>query len=67
MKANKITAISTTMLAFSTFLGVLLALMSYLSNFLGATSYQIFLYGIIYIDSNILFLYILKRKGVFNE
>lgn len=64
MNSNKLLALSTTSLAFSTFLGVLLTLMSYLSNILKTNIYQLFLYAIIYIDSNLLFLYILKRKGV---
>jgi len=64
MNVNKIMAISTTMLSFTTFLGVLFALLYYLYLILSANVYQIILYEIIYIDINLTFLYYLKRRGL---
>jgi len=53
---------SNAMLAFSTFLGVLFALLYYLYLILGANLYQLILYAIIYIDLNLLFLYYINQK-----
>lgn len=57
--------ISTAMIAFSTFLGVLFALIYYLYLILEVTFIEIIMYTIIYIDLNLLFLYMLKRGGAF--
>jgi len=64
MDSSELLAVSTAMLSFSTFLGVLFALLYYLYLILKADIYQIILYAIIYIDVNLIFLYYLKRGGL---
>ena len=64
---EKFIDISTAMISFSTFLGVLFALLYYLYLILNVNFYQMTLYAIIYIDLNLMFLYYLKRRGIKNE
>jgi hypothetical protein len=62
MNENQLIAFGTMMLALSTFLGVLIAFVSFLYTILELNILQIFLYGIIYIDINLLLLYYIKIK-----
>ena len=59
---KKLTAISTSFLAFSSFLGVLFAMVYYLFQIKNFTISQAVLGVIIYIDINLLFLYTLKTR-----
>ncbi len=61
MKYEKINAIATCSIAFSTFLGVLAAIIYYLYQIKETNLVEVILWGIVYIDVNLLFLYILKR------
>ena len=61
MEPNKLIGISTAMLAFSTFLGIMIASLYYIYQIKHMGSFEIFIYTIIYIDLNLTFLYILKR------
>ena len=61
MSINKIVAISTTMLAFTTFLGVLFALLYYFYQFKNIKFLEATLISEIYILFNLTFLYIIKR------
>jgi len=54
--------VSTAMISFSTFLGVLFALLYYLYLILEINIIQTIIYAIIYIDINLLFLYYLKKR-----
>ena len=67
MKSVELTAIATIMIAFSTFLGVLFAGAYYLLSVGRITFLGAIVYAIIYIDINLLFLYMLKRGKIFNE
>lgn len=60
MNSEKVMATSTAMVAFSTFLGVLFALLYYLYLILNVNIYEAVLYATIYIDLNLTFLYILR-------
>lgn len=62
MNINKVMATSTAMLAFSTFLGILIASLYYIYQIKQIDSFGMFIYVIIYIDLNLIFLYILKRQ-----
>ena len=66
MDYNKINMIATSMIAFSTFLGVLFAMVYYLYLIIKVNFFEVIIGGIIYIDINLIFLYILKR-GIENE
>jgi len=57
----KIMEIATSMIAFSTFLGVLTAIISYINQVRGINLLEIILYTVIYISVNLLFLYVLVR------
>ncbi len=65
MESSKLSAIGTSVIAFSTFLGVLFALIYYLYLIINVTFLGASLGGIVYIDINLLFLYVLKKRGVF--
>ncbi len=64
MDYNKLTAIATSMIAFSTFLGVLFAMIYYLYLIINVTFLEALFGGIVYIDVNLLFLYVIKRGGI---
>ena len=64
MDYERITAIATCVIAFSTFLGVLAAIIYYLYQIKDTKLLEVILWGIVYIDVNILFLYILKRGKI---
>lgn len=64
MDYNKISALSTSFIAFSSFLGVLFAMIYYIFQIKNLGIFQAFISTIIYIDMNLLFWYILKKKGV---
>lgn len=61
MGFQKGTLIATSMIAFSTSLGVLIALLNFLYQIRNLNLLELFLYAIIYIDAHLLFLYIIKR------
>lgn len=65
MDYSKVNAIATSFLAFSSFLGVLIAMVYYSFQIKNLSVLQVVVGAIIYIDANLLFLYILKKKGVF--
>ncbi|MAE49574.1 hypothetical protein CMI48_01970 [Candidatus Pacearchaeota archaeon] len=62
MNTKEITAIATSMIAFSTFLGVLIALIYYLYQIREPTFLEVTLWAIIYIDFHLMFLYYLRGK-----
>ncbi len=64
MDYNKLMAISTSSLAFSTFMGVLIAMIYYAFQIKDFGVIEAFLGTIIYIDINLLFFYMLKKKEV---
>ena len=64
MDYERITAIATCVIAFSTFLGVLAAIIYYLYQIKETNLIEVILWGIVYIDANLLFLYILKRGHI---
>ena len=55
-----VTEIATCMVAFSTFLGVLIAMISYISQVKKINFLETMLYSVIYININLLFLYRIK-------
>jgi hypothetical protein len=59
---NKILEIAAGMTAFSTFLGVLFAMIYYIYQIKKLGFLEAILYIVIYININLLFLYILKRS-----
>jgi hypothetical protein len=65
MDYSKINSIGTIMIAFSTFIGGLIALIYYFFIITEFGILGVLIIGIIYIDINLLFLYTLKLKGVF--
>ena len=64
MDYNKIIAVATCMVAFSTFLGILIAMLYYIYQIKAMGFIGAFIYTIIYIDLNLIFLYILKRGKI---
>jgi len=54
--------IATSMIAFSTFLGVLFAMIYYIYQIKKLGFIEASLYVVIYININLLFLYIIKRR-----
>ena len=62
MDYPQVNAIATSMIAFTTFLGVLAAMIYYLYQIIEVNLFKVILLGIVYIDLNLLFLYYLKRK-----
>ena len=60
MDINKVVAISTTMLSFITFLGILFALLYYFYQFRNLRFLHVTLIGELYIAINLTFLYLLK-------
>lgn len=64
MKYDRVNAIATCVIAFSTFLGVLAAIIYYLYQIKETILIEAIIWGIVYIDINLLFLYILKRGGI---
>jgi len=63
MNQSKVNAIATSMIAFLTFLGVLSAFIYYFYSMnLLTTLLEVGFLAIIYIDINLLFLYILKER-----
>ena len=61
MDYNKINMIATSMIAFSTFLGVLFAMVYYLYLIIKVNFFEVIIGGIIYIDINsYIFIYIKK-------
>ncbi len=64
MNYEKVNAIATCVIAFSSFLGVLAAMIYYLYQIKDTGIVEVILWGIVYIDANLLFLYILKRGKV---
>ena len=61
MSFQKGTLIATSMIAFSTSLGVLIALISFIYQIRKISLIEIILYSEIYISINLLFLYIINR------
>lgn len=59
------TAIATIVIGFSTFLGVMFGGIYYLYLILQVNLIGAILGGIVYIDINLLFLYILKKRDIF--
>ena len=53
--------IATSMIAFSTSFGVLIALLGWLYQIKKLSLLELFLYSVMYINANLLVLYILKR------
>jgi lipid-A-disaccharide synthase-like uncharacterized protein len=66
MDYNKISAIATSFLAFSSFLGVLIALVYYSFQIKKLNVFQVLIGAIIYIDVNLLFLYTLKKNILYD-
>ena len=64
MNYAKITAIATSFIALSSFLGVFIALIYYTVQIRSFIILEIILGVIIYIDVNLLFYYFLKRKKI---
>ncbi len=64
---NKVNAVATSLIWFSTFLGVLIALVLYLQQIFDIGLFFLFIIGIIYIDIHLTFLYYLKRKGFYEK
>ena len=64
MDSNDLLAVSTSFLAFSSFLGVMIALVYYAFQIKNLSTLGVIIGAIIYIDSNLLFLYYLKRKNI---
>ena len=64
MNTDKFSAVSTSFIAFSSFLGVLIAMIYYTLQIRGFGISEAIIGTIIYIDINLLFLYTLKRKGL---
>ncbi len=62
MNYPQINALATCMVAFTTFLGVLAAMIYYLYQIKEVNLLEVIFLGIVYIDLNLLFLYYLKRK-----
>lgn len=62
MKSSESIAIATIMIAFSTFLGVLFAGVYYLYIITEVNLVDVILYTMIYIDVNLMVLYIIKRR-----
>ena len=65
MEPVKVTAIATIVIGFSTFLGVMFGGIYYLYLILQVNLIGAILGGIVYIDINLLFLYILKKRDIF--
>jgi len=61
MNFQKATLIATSMVAFSTSLGVLIALVSFIYNLGKFNFIELILYSEMYISLHLLFLYMLKR------
>ncbi|MAG02786.1 hypothetical protein CMI42_05595 [Candidatus Pacearchaeota archaeon] len=61
MDASRLLTVATLMLAFSTFLGALIAIVSILIN-LNRSLIEMLLYAIIYIDLNLIFLYYIRLR-----
>ena len=62
---GKVNAVATCVIGFTTFLGVLGALIYYLYQIRDTNFFEVFAFGMFYIDLNLAFLYYLRRKGVF--
>lgn len=62
MDYNKINAISNIMLGFSSFIGILIAMLFYIYQIKKMGVIEALLYAIIYIDIYLLFLYIIRRN-----
>jgi len=62
MEPSKLMGISTAMLAFSTFFGIMIASIYYIYQIKHMGFIEAFIYAIIYIDINLLFLYYIKRR-----
>ncbi len=62
MNLYKISVIATSMIAFSTFLGGLIAMIYYFFLVRESNLLNVLIGGIIYIDINLIFLYILRKK-----
>jgi len=58
----KVMEIATCMIAFSTFIAVFIAFISYLNQIIKLSFIEIFLYSVIYININLLFLLYLKKR-----
>tara|TARA_Y100000034_G_scaffold108121_1_gene138266 strand:+ start:203 stop:400 length:198 start_codon:yes stop_codon:yes gene_type:complete len=62
MELQKASLIATSMIAFSTFLGVLIALVGLITQIKNFSLIELFLYVEIYISVHLLFLYILVKR-----
>ena len=67
MKYDKITAIATCFIAFSTFLGVLAAIVYYLYQIKNTNMLEVFIWATIYIDTNLLFLYYGQFRDLYDR
>lgn len=61
---NRLLTVSNAMMAFSTFLGVLFAMVYYIYQIIGQGFFVALISVIIYIDINLLFLYILRKNNL---
>jgi len=64
MNYQKVNAVAGCMIAFTTFLGVLAALIYYLYQIKETSLIEVGLWALFYIDLNLMFLYVLKRMEI---